>query len=82
MQEALKNADFSLSHIIISLCVIGAAIIIWMVFKRLYNRHVEQQVAAGGNRPRARTASEAAHSASARSMASMRISWVLRCRII
>jgi small conductance mechanosensitive channel len=51
MSEALKNADFSLSHIIISLCVVGVAIIIWMVFKRLYNRHVEQQVAAGGNRP-------------------------------
>ncbi|MBQ9022333.1 MAG: mechanosensitive ion channel family protein [Eubacterium sp.] len=51
MQEALKNADFSLSHIIISLCVIGVAIIVWMVFKRLYNRHVEQHVAAGGNRP-------------------------------
>ena len=51
MAEALKNADFSLSHIIISLCVVGVAIIIWMVFKRLYNRHVEQQVAAGGNRP-------------------------------
>jgi small-conductance mechanosensitive channel len=53
MSEALKNADFSLSHIIISLCVVGVAIIIWMVFKRLYNRHVEQQVAAGGNRPTA-----------------------------
>lgn len=51
MSEALKNADFSLSHIIISLCVVGVAVIIWMVFKRLYNRHVEQQVAAGGNRP-------------------------------
>lgn len=51
MSEALKNADFSLSHIIISLCVIGAAIIIWMVFKRIYNRHIEQQVATGGNRP-------------------------------
>lgn len=51
MAEALKNADFSLSHIIISLCVIGVAIIIWMVFKRIYNRQVEQQVAAGGNRP-------------------------------
>lgn len=51
MSEALKNANFSLSHIIISLCVVGVAIIIWMVFKRLYNRHVEQQVAAGGNRP-------------------------------
>lgn len=51
MSEALKNADFSLPHIIISLCVVGVAVIIWMVFKRLYNRHVEQQVAAGGNRP-------------------------------
>lgn len=51
MAEALKNADFSLSHIIISLCVIGAAIIIWMVFKKIYNRHVEQQVEAGGGRP-------------------------------
>lgn len=51
MSEALKNANFSLSHIIISLCVVGVAVIIWMVFKRLYNRHVEQQVAAGGNRP-------------------------------
>lgn len=51
MSEALKNADFSLSHIIISLCVIGVAIIIWLIFKHFYNKQVDAAVAAGGNRP-------------------------------
>lgn len=51
MEEALKSADFSLPHIIISLCVVGVAIIIWMIFKGIYNKRVEQAVAQGGNRP-------------------------------
>ena len=51
MAEALQSADFSLSHIIISLCVIGIAVILWLIFKKVYHRHVQQQAADGSGQP-------------------------------
>ena len=51
MEKALQNADFSLPHIIISLCIIGAAIIIWQIFRHFYKKYSLQQEKETGSKP-------------------------------
>ena len=51
MQAVLENANFTLPHIIISLCVIGVAFVLWRIFTRIYKHQVRQQEEAGKGRP-------------------------------
>ena len=51
IQSALKHANFNLVNIIASVALVGIAVFLFMIFKRIYHRYSEQQERETGSKP-------------------------------